>query len=276
MIPKLSDFGFDRRWFLDHDNSSDFSLYEIGSYKCTPCYGYGPSIRARDIFHFVISGKGKLYINDNCYEIGPGEGFLIPANVKSYYEADKEDPWHYMWIHVGGAKLAEMWYLAGIGPNQPVFTPCECPDIPESILNNMIKMRDDELYCIGKTYELFSFITNKSKTKVSKNVSPQLEYVKKTIKYIQLKYSDNLRIDDISNACGLNRSYLSRLFKGATGSSIQQYIVTYRMKTAAKLIKETTQSIQDISLAVGYSDIFTFSKAFKKYYKISPSDYRKQ
>lgn len=275
MIPKLSDFGFDRMWFLDHDNSNDFSLYEIGSYKCVPNYGYGPSIRARDIFHFVISGKGKLYINDKCYEISSGQGFLIPANVKSYYEADKDDPWHYIWIHVGGAKLAEMWYLAGIGIDQPIFTPSERPDIAVSILNNMIKMRDDELYCIGKIYELFSYITNKSQTRISKVVSPQLEYVKKTIKFIQLKYSNHLRIDDISNACGLNRSYLSRLFKDATGSSIQQYLVTYRMKIAATLIKETTQSIQDISLAVGYSDIFTFSKAFKKYYNVSPSDFRK-
>ena len=181
-----------------------------------------------------------------------------------------------MWIHVGGTKLSEVLYLSGISGEQPLFTPIDEPKIPEILFNEIIKKREDELYCIGKIYELFSYITTKSITRISKTVSPQLEYVKKTIKYIQLKYSEQLRIDDISSACGLNRSYLSRLFKEATGSSIQQYIVTYRMKTAATLLKETNQSIQDISLAVGYSDIFTFSKAFKKYYNESPSDYRKK
>lgn len=274
MIPKLSDFGFDKRWFLDFDNYNDFYIYEIGTYKCTPCYGYGPSIRPRDIIHFVISGKGKLYLNDNCYEIHAGQAFLIPAHVKSYYEADADEPWHYMWIHVGGARLSEIFYLAGLGADQPVFTPTEQSTFIEDTLKDIFRMHEDELYCIGKVYELFSFITGKSKTKVTKEVSPQLEYVQKTIKYIQLKYSEPLRVDEISNACGLNRSYLSRLFREATGISIQQYIITYRMKMAMNLITETNKSIQDISLAVGYSDIFTFSKAFKKYYSVPPSEYR--
>ena len=276
MIPKLSDYGFDQRWFLDYDNSNDFYLYEIGTYQCTPRYGYGPAIRTRDIIHFVISGKGRLYMNDLCYEISKGQGFLIPANVKAYYEADEEDPWHYIWIHVGGVRLSEVFYLTGIGENQPVFTPESQESRPEIILNEIIQMRQQELYCIGKLYELFSFMTTTSTTRVRKEISPQLQYVQKTIKYIQLKYSEQLKVDDISYACGLNRSYLSRLFKDATGTSVQAYIMSYRMKKAVTLMAETNKTIQDISLAVGYNDIFTFSKAFKKCYGIAPSEYRKK
>lgn len=59
------------------------------------------------------------------------------------------------------------------------------------------------------------------------------------------------------------------------GLSIQEYLMQYRMKSAMKLMEDPALSIQYISFAVGYNDIFTFSKAFKKHVGQSPSEYRK-
>ncbi|MCR5545651.1 MAG: AraC family transcriptional regulator, partial [Lachnospiraceae bacterium] len=102
----------------------------------------------------------------------------------------------------------------------------------------------------------------------------QLEYVRKTIQIIQLKYSEPLQVSYIADECGLNRSYLSRLFKDATGRSIQTYLMDYRMKNAVHLLKETNQPIQNVAFLVGYNDVFTFSRAFKKVFGMSPSDCR--
>ena len=105
-------------------------------------------------------------------------------------------------------------------------------------------------------------------------IDPTLVYVKNVIGYIKLKYSDPIKIEHIALACGLNRSYLTRLFKEATGYTLQQYLTIYRMKQAMRLLKETDKSIQEITAAVGYSDTFTFSKAFKRQYGKSPSSFR--
>lgn len=82
------------------------------------------------------------------------------------------------------------------------------------------------------------------------------------------------RIEDISYALGLNRSYLTRLFKEATGYSLQDYLLTYRMKMAVKLLIENTLSIAQIAQAVGYVDTFTFSKAFKRHFGQAPSAFK--
>ena len=103
----------------------------------------------------------------------------------------------------------------------------------------------------------------------------QLAYVRTVIKYIQLKYSESINMNDIASTCGLNRSYLSRLFHNATGTTIKGYLLSYRMKTAENMLKATQHSISYIGAAVGYNDIFTFSKAFKKYSGLTPSDYRR-
>ena len=99
-------------------------------------------------------------------------------------------------------------------------------------------------------------------------------YVKNVISYIQLKYAEPIKIEAIAYACGLNRSYLTRLFKEATGYSLQEYLIIYRMKVASKLLTESDLAIQEIANKVGYSDAFTFTKAFKRHSGKSPSEFR--
>ena len=114
-----------------------------------------------------------------------------------------------------------------------------------------------------------------SASREEKKMDNSLLYVKNVISYIQLKYSEAVKIDNIALSLGLNRSYLTRLFKNATGYSLQDYLLTYRMKMAVKLLAAESISINRIASSVGYSDTFTFSKAFKRHFGESPSDYRK-
>jgi AraC-like DNA-binding protein len=144
----------------------------------------------------------------------------------------------------------------------------------ENCFQSIIDHRDREFYCIAKLNELCDYMVNNSSSKVLYTKNLQLEYVKKTIKFIQVKYSEPIQVADIATACGLNRSYLSRLFKEATGYTVQKYLIVYRMKKAMHLMQDSTQSIQSIAFAVGYNDIFTFSKAFKTHTGKSPSEYR--
>ncbi len=270
--------GFDFCAFLDYDNNPDVCLYEIGSYKCIPDYSYGPIVRPRGIIHYVISGKGKLVISDKEYDIHAGQIFLIPAGVSAYYKADTKDPWSYLWTHLGGTILLEILRDSGIDEFSPVkdILPIDGQNVFTSILKDIFDNYQREYYCIGKMYEMIDYFKQtyiKENTAAIENL--QLKYVKTVIKYIQLKYSEQLKVESIASTCGLNRSYLSRLFKDATGSTIQDYLLSYRMKTAENMLLTTSNSIQYIAYAVGYNDIFTFSKAFKKHVGSAPSDYRK-
>ncbi|WP_029318985.1 AraC family transcriptional regulator [Butyrivibrio sp. AE3004] len=273
--------GFDFCAFLDYDKSAEVRIYEIGNYKCEPGYSYGPVLRPRGILHFVISGKGKLQIMGKEYHIHANQLFYIPANIMAYYEADKDDPWEYCWTHIGGAVMLEALKDCQIDEYNPV------KDIISSktgnfrnlfdILSDIFNDYESEYYCLAKVYEIMDYLKKAYLTATEKNnESQQLQYVRTVIKFIQLKYSENIHVDTIADTCGLNRSYLSRLFRDATGTTIKDYIQTYRMQTAQKMLKNSDSSIQYIAFAVGYNDIFTFSKAFKKYSGFSPSSYRNQ
>lgn len=267
---------FDIVNFVNYDSSNDLCLYEVGKQKCVKLYSFGPCVRARCIFHYVLSGKGTLYIYDKKYVITAHQGFLIPANVSAYYQADEEDPWEYIWVHIGGSKIHEFFERAGLSAEQPVFTPTSHTEEIEAILDNLLSNLDREYYCIGKTYELFDCIVRYSLTKNEMPTSKKLLYVKRIINYIQIKYSEPIRVDDIAHACGFERSYLTKLFKEATGYTLQEYLLAYRMKQAGKMLTQSLHPIQYIAYAVGYGDAFTFSKAFKRHTGLSPSEYQKE
>lgn len=266
--------GADRCAFIDYNSSNDFDLFEVGSYQCESGYSYGPLIRTESIFHYVIKGKGFLELNGKRYDINAHEGFLIPSHCMAYYEADKDDPWVYAWIHVDGPRARELFTQVELTKNSPVFRPTSHCD---EIYNTIIDIYDhvgEECYCLGKVYEFFNYLVTRHDAPEKDVTDPKLFYVNKVIRYVQVKYSEDVSIEAIARACGLNRSYLTRLFRDATGYTPQQYLINFRMKKAKEILSDTNSPIQYVAYLVGYTDTFTFSKAFHKTVGVSPSEYR--
>ena len=83
----------------------------------------------------------------------------------------------------------------------------------------------------------------------------------------------NPGIAEIVQHCNMSPFHFFRSFKQAFGCSPYQYIITKRLEYAQSLIR-TGHSFTSIAAQCGFADLFTFSKAFKKLYGVSPSDYK--
>lgn len=94
------------------------------------------------------------------------------------------------------------------------------------------------------------------------------------IEFINENYTSNLPRDVLAATVKINPSYLSSLFNSYTGKKIQEYINMLRVKEAAKLIKETDKNIIDIAFSVGFENLSTFIKVFKKEMGRTPRDLR--
>lgn len=73
----------------------------------------------------------------------------------------------------------------------------------------------------------------------------------------------------------LSKSYLSHIFKEATGYSIHQYLVNCRLSSSKTLLRDTGLSVTEIAFAVGFEDSSNFTRMFHDKYGISPREYRK-
>lgn len=262
------------------DRFVDINLFQVGWEKCNPLHQFGPAVRNHFLFHYVISGKGYLHTNDTDYTIHAGQGFLLCPGQTSTYRADEQDPWSYVWIEFDGLKARESVAMAGLGEDQPIYIPINKEDgqqISQQLMHLVDHPDFSPIRLIGYTMIFLDELiqTSRSKTKHVLSQKDRDFYIKKAIAFIDTNYKYDISVQDIANACGLNRSYFGRLFKETMAQTPQQYLIRYRMTKAANMLQSSRISIAEISIAVGYENQLHFSRAFKSVFDVSPSEYRR-
>jgi len=263
----------------------NFRLFQAGWEQCAPLHSFGPFIRNHYLFHYVISGEGYLDHTDSDgsvrhYELGAGQGFLICPGQINMYCADEADPWKYVWLEFDGLRATEYLNEAGLSDAQPIYRPKDmgqAEQVQEIMLYIADHSRDSTLRLIGHLCLFLDALIQSSSTRREPHKTQLRDfYVQEAIAYMELHYQRNLTVEEIADACQLNRSYFSKLFKEKKGCPPQEYLIRLRLIKAADLMKNTTLSIGDISVSCGYPNQLHFSRAFKQRYGVSPREWRSQ
>ena len=92
------------------------------------------------------------------------------------------------------------------------------------------------------------------------------------INFIRGNFDKPLQLSSVADECKVSASYLSRLFSEHLDSTFIDYLNRYRLQRAKILLKENDVSIKEISYLVGYQDPNYFSRIFRKYMGVPPSD----
>jgi len=92
--------------------------------------------------------------------------------------------------------------------------------------------------------------------------------------YIDLHYTEEINLEEISRVACLSHYHFLRLFKSVFEITPYQYVLQKRLYKAAELIRTTSTPIGDISMMVGFESLPSFSDTFKKEFGVSPSKYR--
>ena len=267
---------------LENLNHSTLDLYlsTCGMQNCVGKHSYGPGKRNTYILHFINDGKGIFVCQGKEYHLSKGDVFLVKPDTEVYYEADERMPWSYMWVGFHGLKASA--YLASAGLEGERVT-CKCENTPLifSHIQQMIIARHltlaNELKREAALLQIFSVLMEEHKETLPKNERydyPYQIYVEQAVDYIQRNFRSNIKINDLAAYIGVDRSYLSGIFKNVTKMSPQEYLVCYRMEQAENLLKKQEMRICDIPELVGYHDQLAFSKMFKRYRGVSPTEYR--
>ncbi|HOE90105.1 MAG TPA: AraC family transcriptional regulator [Sphaerochaeta sp.] len=259
----------------------DLSLAYCGFQQCPPLHNNGPEIRDTSFIHIVLSGKGVLKMDGKLYKIKENEAFLIPAGVEAQYTADRHDPWHYMWVGFSGLMSEECMEMAGLNRKHPVRT-VENSDLMKKDIEGLIETYHltfpNELVRCGyffhfiahliEDYQAQGLIKEQSGIRVARHA--RLAY-----HHIMEHFSEPVKIEELANQIGVSRNYLYTCFKRVYGISPKQFLNQIRMEHASSLLSSQHLYVAQIANQVGFEDELAFSSAFKGFYGISPSEYRK-
>ena len=264
---------------LKNRKFSDLYLCFCGYAKCQPLHNFGPAVRPNYILHYILKGRGRFTIGKETYNICTGQGFLIVPEVQTYYEADRDEPWTYLWIGFAGEKAGEYLRDIGLSREMPVFQ-CECKEELERIILSMLEKKNytvsNEYFLEGILYQFFSVLAQHMEIEADKRVGNDNLYIRKAVEYIQNHYSYPVRIREIADYVGINRSYLYTLFMEQFCLSPKEYLTNFRITRAAQLLEITDLSIESVAMSCGYQNTLGFSKTFKDRIGVTPSQYKKE
>ncbi len=266
-----------------NENFVDLGLYQFGKEQCSPAHSFGPAARNHYLFHYVLSGTGRLMANDSKgetheYQIKSGQGFMLFPKQISTYIADQDLPWEYAWVEFDGLRAREIIEIAGLTPDQPIYK-ASSGELREKMKDEILYLvehgSESPFHLIGHLYLFIDYLSRStSSMRLSTGGKVRDFYIKEALNYIEQNFQNDISVEGIAAFCGLNRTYFGRIFKETLGKSPQEFLMNYRMTKAAELLKLTKLSIGDIGNAVGYPNQLHFSRAFKNVYGVSPREWR--
>lgn len=103
----------------------------------------------------------------------------------------------------------------------------------------------------------------------------QNKHLKEMLDYIEHHYFENLSLSSMANRFSLSQSYIARLFKKELSCKPSEYVNRVRISVAKTMLSETDMTVTEVAEKVGYSDVYYFSKTFKRVVGSPPSAMRR-
>ena len=241
---------------------SDINPVQCGYETCESGHSFGTAVREYFLMHYVLSGCGEYKNGGRTYKVSRGQFFLIRPDELTFYKADADDPWEYVWLGFTGSETAALDRL-----ESPVGK------LPEEIFRELVSMMNNgfpewesmrEEYLVTVIYRIMAALSAHD---------GGTHYAERAENFIRTSFMEKVSIEGIAKSLSLDRRYLSRLYRERYGQSMREYLLCVRLENAARLL-EGGYGVSEAAFMSGFEDRSDFSRAFRKKYKKSPAEYK--
>lgn len=255
-------------------------------------------------FILGLEGEAKMIYGEETYTIHAGDMFLIKPNIKNIMYVEKGKYFHAHCVHFDWVTLDEQFNFAVEKtyfnlkniqqekllerPNYQVsefYFPTLIHEVGLDKLRPLFK----EMYYYFHQSDLISHLQVKSiflnivsiciAQRLTQNGLQKDHYHTKTInqavEYIHMNYTKSLNTKDMALKYDLSPKYFGTLFKEITGIAMNEYTLNVRLVEAKRLLLSSDDSLENLASQLGFSDVYYFTKLFKRYEGITPGKYRK-
>lgn len=121
---------------------------------------------------------------------------------------------------------------------------------------------------IVKLIETFPWVTPEQ--------TANIQRIEPAIRYIDNHFTEPIRLEQLAGLCFISPNYFHKLFTSTLGITPVSYITSLRMNSALQLLIGNKYNIKEIGYRLGYNDDAYFSRAFRKFYGLTPGEYKKR
>jgi AraC-like DNA-binding protein len=256
-----------------HDQ--DIHVRQCGSQDCASGHAFGPAVRDYCLIHCIASGKGTFYAEGREHPLGANQGFIIFPGQVTTYRADEKDPWVYGWMGYEGRGASILTETVGLTRQNPVFRMASGAETVDRIRRVTRSAPGMRLYDLVLLSELYAMLFEIGKARPSPREDPGARYYQKAVWYLEGNYQRDVRIEDVAAFVGLSRSQLFRVFQKLDGKSPREYLNAIRVEEAARLLKSTQLSMEEVAASSGFASVRRLGEMFRMSTGTTPGAYRR-
>ncbi len=230
---------------------------------------------------YIAAGKGEFYFKGSKEPTIVTKGNMIlfrpgEPQVYYYYAVDKTEVY---WVHFTGWKVEEYLERYELPHDENVFYTGVSPDYPW-IYNQMI--RELQLQRVNhedmiSLYMHHIFITINRYIKEGRETkNDTINDIERAAHYFKDNYNKQISIEQYAEEHLMSVNWFIHSFKSVMKMSPMQYIISLRIAMAKGYLENSTKNIAEISNEVGYENALYFSRLFRKYTGMTPTEYRKK
>lgn len=164
----------------------------------------------------------------------------------------------------------------------PLFL-CPCPELSRverlilAYISSSVSGRASDIaFCISAWYELISLLDRFARQPERRSQSRAAEYYTKKIDYwIETRYNRKLSLAEMAEEMHVTPNYLSSVYRKVRGMRFGEALLAVRMKKARELLRNRALSPADVAEAVGFGSEVTFRRKFRRFYGVTPSEFRR-
>ncbi len=242
--------------------------------------GQARTDRGHIIFQYTLSGEGCIELDGQTHRLPAGTAFAItiPSAHRYYYAAQSKQPWEFAWLNAKGEDARRLWEriieregnLLRIGANAAPMA--RFWDLYRAVSEERLS-DSAELSAMLYRFMLSLLTPDTASTAPSPGSS---SIVNRAKRYMRDNYALPLTLEEIAAHSGVSREYLCRLFRKNDLASPLEFLRRRRVEAAVTMLRATDLSAQDIGMRCGFGSPSYFSKTFRLYLGLSPSEYRAQ
>jgi AraC-like DNA-binding protein len=227
---------------------------------------------------FCVKGSGWWEAHSRISIIRKGDLLVLPPGATHSCGPQASSPWTVHWVRAAGEHLPEYLRELALGPQTPVLHLGEDPQLIR-LFNEILRSLQrgasfaDLLEASHALAYLLSCLIRKRQAAAPES-SDTVQRAAQAIIYMSEHLDEPLRVSALARLAGLSSAHFGELFKHHTGCSPRDYLHLLRIHQACRLLHDTTLSVKEIAGRIGYRDPFHFSRQFKAFQGLSPSEYR--
>lgn len=226
---------------------------------------------------YCYSGTGWARLGGKSYELKPGSLLWVNCHHPHGYGASRTDPWQVDWVRVEGPTMERVWSHLRVDA-QPVF-----PSVPADKARPVFQRIFSQMQSAAPAAapwihaEVSTLVALVADSRQQHPVGPLDDLpaaIERVLQHLRIYYHKSIRVSDLAAMAGMSPSHFTRTFRSAIGSAPIDWLRHYRINQARRRLLESRDPVKEVARQVGYSDQFYFSKDFKRYTGMAPSDFR--